>query len=67
MITTPSPGYSILIWLLLSLGVKHVIGCDRSGILFKGRKENINPVKKQEVFFIVSDLNLSSLLKKENS
>jgi malate dehydrogenase (oxaloacetate-decarboxylating) len=33
--------------LLLSLGVKHVIGCDRSGILFKGRKENINPVKKQ--------------------
>jgi len=33
--------------LLLSLGVKQVTGCDRSGILFKGRKENINPVKKQ--------------------
>jgi malate dehydrogenase (oxaloacetate-decarboxylating) len=32
---------------LLSLGVKQVIGCDRSGILFKGRKENMNPVKKQ--------------------
>ena len=33
--------------LLLSLGVKQIIGCDRSGILYKGRKENMNPVKKR--------------------
>lgn len=33
--------------LLLSVGVKQIIGCDRSGILFKDRKENVNPVKKQ--------------------
>jgi malate dehydrogenase (oxaloacetate-decarboxylating) len=33
--------------LLLSMGVKQIIGCDRSGILFKDRKENVNPVKKQ--------------------
>ena len=33
--------------LLLSLGVNQIIGCDRSGILYKGRKENMNPVKKQ--------------------
>jgi malate dehydrogenase (oxaloacetate-decarboxylating) len=32
---------------LLSFGVKQIIGCDRSGILYKGRKENMNPVKKQ--------------------
>jgi len=31
--------------LLLSAGVKQIIGCDRSGILYKGRKENMNPVK----------------------
>jgi malate dehydrogenase (oxaloacetate-decarboxylating) len=31
--------------LLLSLGVKQIIGCDRSGILYKGRQENMNPVK----------------------
>jgi malate dehydrogenase (oxaloacetate-decarboxylating) len=31
--------------LLLSTGVKQIIGCDRSGILYKGRKENMNPVK----------------------
>jgi malate dehydrogenase (oxaloacetate-decarboxylating) len=31
--------------LLLSAGVKQIIGCDRSGTLYKGRKENMNPVK----------------------
>ncbi len=31
--------------LLLSTGVKQIIGCDRSGILYKGRKENMNPIK----------------------
>jgi malate dehydrogenase (oxaloacetate-decarboxylating) len=33
--------------ILLSFGVKQIIGCDRSGILYRGRKENMNPVKKQ--------------------
>jgi len=33
--------------LLLSLGVNQIIGCDRSGILYKGRKENMNPFKKE--------------------
>jgi len=32
--------------LLLSSGVKQIIGCDRSGILYRGRKENMNPVKE---------------------
>jgi malate dehydrogenase (oxaloacetate-decarboxylating) len=31
--------------LLFSAGVKEIIGCDRSGILYKGRKENMNPIK----------------------
>jgi len=31
--------------LLLSAGVKQIIGCDRSGTLYKGRKENMNPIK----------------------
>jgi malate dehydrogenase (oxaloacetate-decarboxylating) len=31
--------------LLLSSGVKQIIGCDRSGILYKGRKENMNAIK----------------------
>jgi malate dehydrogenase (oxaloacetate-decarboxylating) len=31
--------------LLFSSGVRQIIGCDRSGILYKGRKENINPIK----------------------
>jgi malate dehydrogenase (oxaloacetate-decarboxylating) len=30
---------------LLSAGVKQIIGCDRSGILYRGRKENMNPIK----------------------
>jgi malate dehydrogenase (oxaloacetate-decarboxylating) len=33
--------------LLLAAGVKQIIGCDRKGILYRGRKENMNPVKKQ--------------------
>ena len=33
--------------LLLSSGVREIIGCDRSGILYKGRKENMNPVKEK--------------------
>lgn len=31
--------------LLLATGVKQIIGCDRSGTLYKGRKENMNPIK----------------------
>jgi len=31
--------------LLLSAGVNQIIGCDRSGTLYKGRKENMNPIK----------------------
>jgi len=31
--------------LLFSTGVRQIIGCDRSGILYKGRKENMNPIK----------------------
>jgi malate dehydrogenase (oxaloacetate-decarboxylating) len=31
--------------LLFTSGVKQIIGCDRSGILYKGRKENMNPIK----------------------
>jgi len=33
--------------LLLSIGVKQIIGCDRTGILYKGREENMNPVKEK--------------------
>jgi len=33
--------------LLLSAGVKEIVGCDRSGILYKGRKENMNSVKEE--------------------
>jgi malate dehydrogenase (oxaloacetate-decarboxylating) len=33
--------------LLLSCGVKQIVGCDRSGILYKGRKENVNPMKEK--------------------
>jgi malate dehydrogenase (oxaloacetate-decarboxylating) len=31
---------------LLESGVKEIIGCDRSGTLYKGRKENMNAVKE---------------------
>jgi malate dehydrogenase (oxaloacetate-decarboxylating) len=33
--------------LLLAMGVKQIIGCDRSGPLYQGRTENMNPVKEQ--------------------
>jgi malate dehydrogenase (oxaloacetate-decarboxylating) len=33
--------------LLLSFRMRQIIGCDRSGILYRGRKENMNPVKRQ--------------------
>lgn len=33
--------------LLLSSGVEQIIGCDRSGILYRGRKENMNPMKQE--------------------
>jgi malate dehydrogenase (oxaloacetate-decarboxylating) len=32
--------------LLMKVGVRHVIGCDRTGILYKGRTENMNPMKE---------------------
>jgi len=35
------------IHLLLSAGVTQIIGCDRGGILYKGRKENMNPIKEK--------------------
>jgi malate dehydrogenase (oxaloacetate-decarboxylating) len=35
------------IQLLLYFGVKNIIGCDRNGILYDGRKENMNPVKEK--------------------
>lgn len=35
------------IQLLLSSGVREIIGGDRSGILYQGRKENMNPVKEE--------------------
>lgn len=33
--------------LLLSCGLKQIMGCDRSGLLYRGRKENMNPVKEE--------------------
>jgi len=33
------------IFLLRAAGVRRIIGCDRSGILYRGRQENMNPVK----------------------
>jgi malate dehydrogenase (oxaloacetate-decarboxylating) len=32
--------------LLLACGVGHIIGCDTKGILYQGRKENMNPIKE---------------------
>jgi len=31
--------------ILMSVGVKDIIGCDRAGALYKGRTEHMNPVK----------------------
>ncbi len=33
--------------LLQAAGVQNVIGCDRAGAIYKGRTENMNPVKRQ--------------------
>jgi malate dehydrogenase (oxaloacetate-decarboxylating) len=33
--------------LLMASGVGHIVGCDRAGILYRGRRENMNPVKKE--------------------
>jgi malate dehydrogenase (oxaloacetate-decarboxylating) len=33
--------------LLIACGVRRIVGCDRSGILHRGRRENMNPVKKE--------------------
>jgi malate dehydrogenase (oxaloacetate-decarboxylating) len=33
--------------LLRAAGVRRFIGCDRKGILYRGRKENMNPVKEK--------------------
>lgn len=35
------------IQLLLSYGAKEIIGCDRNGILYEGRNENMNQVKER--------------------
>ncbi len=31
--------------LLMKVGARHIIGCDRTGILYQGRTENMNPMK----------------------
>jgi malate dehydrogenase (oxaloacetate-decarboxylating) len=31
--------------LLMAVGCRHIVGCDRSGALYRGRRENMNPVK----------------------
>ncbi|HEV8675887.1 MAG TPA: malic enzyme-like NAD(P)-binding protein [Methylomirabilota bacterium] len=31
--------------LLMAMGCRRIIGCDRSGTLYRGRRENMNPVK----------------------
>jgi malate dehydrogenase (oxaloacetate-decarboxylating) len=36
-----------IIRLLLSCGARNIIGCDRSGTLYRGRAENMNPVKQE--------------------
>ncbi len=33
--------------LLIASGVGQIIGCDRAGILYRGRPENMNPIKKE--------------------
>jgi malate dehydrogenase (oxaloacetate-decarboxylating) len=33
--------------LLLVSGAGHIVGCDRAGILYQGRRENMNPVKEE--------------------
>jgi malate dehydrogenase (oxaloacetate-decarboxylating) len=31
--------------LLMAVGVRHIVGCDRAGALYRGRQEHMNPVK----------------------
>jgi malate dehydrogenase (oxaloacetate-decarboxylating) len=31
--------------LLMAVGCRHIVGCDRSGALYRGREENMNPIK----------------------
>ena len=33
--------------LLLASGAGHIIGCDRAGILYRGRRGNMNPIKQE--------------------
>lgn len=33
--------------LLLASGAKQIIGCDRAGILYRGRRKNMNPIKEK--------------------
>jgi len=32
--------------LLLQMGIKNIIGCDREGAIYEGRRKNMNPVKE---------------------
>jgi malate dehydrogenase (oxaloacetate-decarboxylating) len=32
--------------LLMAVGCRHIVGCDRSGTLYQGRRDNMNPVKE---------------------
>ncbi len=32
--------------LLMTMGARHIVSCDRSGALYRGRKENMNPMKE---------------------
>jgi malate dehydrogenase (oxaloacetate-decarboxylating) len=32
--------------LLMAVGCRHIVGCDRSGTLYRGRRDNMNPVKE---------------------
>jgi malate dehydrogenase (oxaloacetate-decarboxylating) len=32
--------------LLMKAGARHIVGCDRAGAIFKGRTENMNPMKQ---------------------
>jgi malate dehydrogenase (oxaloacetate-decarboxylating) len=32
--------------LLMKAGARHIVGCDRAGVIYKGRAENMNPMKE---------------------
>jgi malate dehydrogenase (oxaloacetate-decarboxylating) len=32
--------------LLMKAGARHIVGCDRAGAIYRGRKENMNPMKE---------------------